>query len=344
MRLRSFPLLALAAVACGDGKEGEPSPPPPPAPVWLDELSGELPETMTELGLYQQPGTSRAHRDAVEYEPRFELWSNGTTKHRLLFLPSNTSVETSSDGAYEFPRGTLFAKTFSAPRFDGSGELLEARPLETRVLRLEDEGWQYAVYLWNEAGDDAVLADIAMPHRVTVEIDGERFEHVVPSKLDCRKCHESQASPIIGFRELGLTSALADGEVSQLEAFHERGLIDQLPEQPEVIDHADPVTTEVLGYLEGNCTHCHNGGDGASSAFDLRHDVALENLIGQETAGEALSGIRVVPGEPESSALYLALSRTEDVNDIQAMPPVGVQRRDSSAVELFRGWISSLPR
>lgn len=333
-------LLALALLAaCGsDTTERAPA----PEPSWLDAPSEQLPRAMSELGLYRQlPERTPTHEAVHPYRPAYELWSNGTTKDRFLFLPPGAAIDTSQRDGWVFPSGTLLLKTFSAPRVIDSG-LTQAQPIETRLLRLHEGDWQYAVYLWNEDGSDAELAEIDATHAVTVEIDGERFDHIVPAKLDCRKCHESRPSPVIGLDELRLTGPYAEGGSSQLALLHEAGLLSELPAEPAHIVHEDLTTERVLEYLEGNCTHCHNGTEGASSAFDLRHGVALENLVNRETEGEAIAGIRIVPGEPESSALYLALSRAEGMDDVQAMPPVGVQRADRAALELFERWIEEL--
>lgn len=297
---------------------------------------------MSELGLYPElPARGRVHERVAPYRPLYELWSNGTAKDRYLYLPPATVVDTSQRDVWVFPTGTLLFKTFSAPRVTDSG-LTDPQPIETRLLQLRDDGWQYAVYLWSEDASDAELADTKNSHPVPLEIDGERFDHVVPAKLDCRKCHESKPSPVLGVDELRLAGPYAEGGSSQLALWHDAGLLSDLPANPQRLVHEDLTTQRVLEYLEGNCAHCHNGGDGASAAFDLRHDEALENLINRQTEGESVAGIRVVPGDPDSSAAYLALSRAEGDDDIQAMPPVGVQRADTAAIELFRRWIQEI--
>jgi hypothetical protein len=332
----------LLTLACSAACSSAGSDSAPREPTWLDAPTAELPRAISELGLYKElPSRTRVHERTVPYRPLYELWSNGTAKDRYLFLPAGTAIDTSQHGAWSFPLGTLLFKTFSASLVTSAG-VTDAQPIETRVLQLAEEGWQYAVYSWSEDGRDAELADLSSTRAVTVEIDGDRFDHVVPAKLDCRKCHESDASPVLGFDELDLTVPYAADAPSQLATLHEAGLLSELAEDPERIVHDDPTTERVLAYLQGNCVHCHNGGDGASSAFDLRHDVALDNLIGRETQGESIAGIRVVPGEPQNSALYLAMSRVEGGNDVQAMPPVGVQRADESALDLFEHWIEEL--
>jgi hypothetical protein len=332
------PLLAALLVSSGCSSGGA-EPEPKPVPTWLDQPTAELPPSMSELGLYRSlPALDVAHPAAVAFRPRYELWSNGADKQRYLVLPPGGAVDTSQPQAWTFPLGSLLFKTFSAPRETGA----EPRAVETRVLWLQEQGWQYAVYLWDESGGDATLGDTSVTHPVSVVIDGERFEHVVPAKLDCRKCHESQAAAVIGFDELRLNAPYVDDQPTQLEALHAAGVLSTLPAAPDTIEHADAQARDVLGYLHGNCAHCHNGGDGASSAFDLRHPVAFENLIGRDTEGEALAGIRVVPGQPEQSVLWQALSRAQ-FDDIQPMPPVGVQRADLSALSLIHQWIETLP-
>jgi hypothetical protein len=330
-------LASLLIGGCTSAAPSDRTPPPEQRELtFLDDPSGPLPETLAELGLYPDPlDLERAHPRALAYEPGYPLWSNGSHKRRYLVLPPGTSAESGEPGAFGFPVGTLFLKTFSYPAPDGGAE----RPIETRVLSNGEDGWQYAVYLWDDAGGASTI-DLARSTKVEVELDGERFEHVVPSKLDCRKCHESGLGPVIGFREIQLG---ADREgTSELSRLAELGVFgDEASFEPERIEHEDPVALAVLGYLQGNCVHCHNGG-APPAAFDMRHDVAFENLIGKETQGELLSGTRVVPGDPESSVVYLTLGRRTEIEGILPMPPVGVQRTDTSAVDLFRGWIANL--
>lgn len=331
--------------ACG----GEPSGPSGSA-VFLDHLSGELPESIAELGLYADPSErGQVHPRAERYSPAQPLWSSGSEKDRYIVVPEGAAVDSSDGQAWSFPVGTLLLKTFSYPDAEQPSGL---RVIETRVLRREAEEFSYAVYLWSEDGSSATLVDLSRSHAVPVELEGERFDHVVPTRLDCRKCHESQVVPVLGFDELGLNapldpvsseSASSESTPTQLEALLQAGLLSQAPPSPaQAVTHDDPETARVLSYLEGNCTHCHNGGDRASAAFDLRHPVALANLIDQETQGKALSGVRVVSGQPDQSALWLALSRA-DIEGIQPMPPVGVDRVDQAALELFESWIARLP-
>ena len=297
---------------------------------------GELPSTLAALGIYPDPGDrDEVHPEAIPFLPAHRLWTNGATKQRLLSLPEGTSIDT-SEVPWRFPVGTVLAKTFSYPR-----EGRAPAPIETRILRRGSDGWDYAVYLWSEGGTDATLLDGIAPVPVSIRFGEERFEHLVPSKLQCRSCHESSDGVVLGFDELRLNAPRTGESETQLERLHRRGVLSHLPGDPEEIATEDELTRSVLGYFEGNCTHCHNGGDGPASAFDLRHRKALRNVVDVETTSELVGGWRVKSGDPERSGLFLALSRAE-VTTAQPMPPLGVERVDSAAVEMFRTWISGL--
>jgi hypothetical protein len=332
---------AAALLGCASSDEPEPSAPP----GFLDEPFSELPATIEELGLYPDPADrTGAHPKAMAYDTAHPLWSSGSLKQRYIVLPPGESIDPSSPDAWSFPDGTLFAKTFSYP---GAAEAGAERPIETRIIRWLDGEVEYAVYRWDDAGTSAALTAIDRPIRVAVSAFGESFEHVIPARLDCRKCHESQPVRVLGFDELGLAEppVRRDSEApvaaASLDGWVELGVLSAAPAEPRLIRHEDALTQSVLGYIEGNCTHCHNGGTEASASYDLRYTVALESLIDRDTEGEALSGLRIASGDPEQSALFLALRR-EDRDGIQPMPPVGVERRDEAAIELFGEWISSL--
>ena len=312
-----------------DGNDEDPK-------TFLDgDLKGELPELLSEFGLFADPRDRSAwHERAHLFVPEHPLWSNGSVKQRFVVVPPGKSIDSSAE-VWEFPAGTLFFKTFSFQADDGE------RPVETRVLRRTKEGYDFVTYLWNEAGSDAELLDGTRPVDVTVEYEGVSFEHQVPSKLQCRTCHETHDPMVLGFEEIQLTASLAGQTDSQLELLHAAGVISEVPSEPRRIVEDDPTSHAVLAYFQGNCVHCHDGGSGVNSAFDLRFEVAFENTIDVDTTSELLSGLRVSPGEPLESALYLALTRDLDLAP-QPMPPLGVQHRDDEAVVLFESWIESL--
>ena len=278
---------------------------------FLDTPQGDLPPTLSALGLYPDlpsatPDLGRVHPRAVLYTPQYPLWSNGADKARYLVLPLGEMVDMSGPEPV-FPEGTLLFKTFS----------YEGVPVETRVMRLLEGDWAFAVYGWD--AEDATLLDITRP----TPVDGR--EHIIPSRFDCVLCHGTDPDTVLGFDALQLADQLATLPVSGSPT-------------PRAIAETGE-TAAVLGYLVGNCTHCHNGLPGANSAFDLRPDAALANLIDQPTNASGVPpGLRIASGDADSSIVYQAILATDSFE----MPPAGVQVRDAEFGARLAAWINAL--
>jgi hypothetical protein len=329
--------IAAAAVACGCG-DGET--PQSSGGGLIEDPLAELPKSFMEVGLYKGPPGDRSVAAAARgYTPAWQLWSNGLAKDRYLVLPKGKTIDTGNRSAWQFPTGTLAFKTFFSGSADAAG-----RPIETRVMRRGESKWEYAVYLWNEDGSDAALADIDVSIDRPVIVDGKEIVHKVPALLDCRQCHESNATDLIGIDELQLNTALPGAGETQLAAMAAAGMFSgPLPADPDVIEDDDPLTLSVKGYMHGNCAYCHNAQIGPATAFDMRHAVFVENTINKPTEGSAsAAGTRIVPGSPEQSILFLAFSGETDDPEVKIMPSVGVQLRDADAIEMLRSWIKGL--
>lgn len=202
--------------------------------------------------------------------------------------------------------GTLFFKTFS----------YEGRRVETRVIRYEADGLTYGVYQWNAEQTDAILLDGNESIPVEVRLGEESFEHEIPSHIKCVACHEASPSLVLGYSEMQLSG--------------------ELPPQVRAKDR------EVTGYVLGNCAHCHNGSGRQGASFDMRPERFFRNTVNRAASSSAsAAGVRVLPGSPQDSVLFRGLSRQDPV--AKPMPPLGVQRRDDAALELFRDWIAELP-
>lgn len=328
-------LLALAlALGCQDapslmGELVEPEfiePSPPvlaPEGSLLREPLQPLPERLSQAGLYLQlPDRQLVPDAAVPYEPVWPLWSSGSDKQRFVVLPQGEVIDNRGE-PWGFPVGTLLFKTFA----------YDQTPVETRLMRktAADE-WDYEVYAWDDDGADATRLDIALPVPVPAAIGN----HTIPARLDCRSCHESSTSVVLGLSELQLAPVL--------EALDERGLLAAAPPAvPATIEHEDDTTRRVLGWLQADCVHCHNGSDGPSSSFDLRAEVALDNLVDAESdSSGSAGGIRVIPGDPEASLMFRAISGQGDDSEVKAMPPVGIDALDDDSIALVRRWIEGL--
>ena len=75
---------------------------------------------------------------------------------------------------------------------------------ETRFLwRASSAGWVYATYKWNPDQTVAALADSAGD---VVEVGAGQRPHAIPSTADCRACHESRRTEVLGFTALQLST------------------------------------------------------------------------------------------------------------------------------------------
>lgn len=328
--LKSCPVIAMAAILAA-----------PPA-----SLAGALPRHLTATGLYVEGSATEVAPDVLPFEPQYPLWSDGATKRRWIQLPRGTAIDATQPDAWQFPPGTRLWKEFA----------LGGRRVETRLIeRLADGSWRYATYVWNEEGSDAVLAPA----------EGAASLYAIPSEPDCRACHEGAAVPVLGFSALQLSpdvdplaphASPARAERTDLRSLVVRGALRNLPPallaNPPRIAAATPIERAALGYLHGNCGHCHGvpGDTGASVPVGVRlaqqvsdpasADKVRDSLI-RAASRFPLPGTQgaaqvVVPGKSHASVLY-ARMRSRDPR--MQMPPLGTAAADSAALALIERWI-----
>jgi mono/diheme cytochrome c family protein len=287
----------------------------------------------------------------LPFSPQYPLWSDGAIKRRWLYLPAGATIDASNPDAWVFPPGTRLWKEFA-----------HGRPVETRFIeRLRDGSWRYASYVWNADGSDAVLAPAEGIAALSIE-GTPRGRYSVPSEADCHACHEGAAVPVLGVGALQLSpdrdsfaphaEPTSSGHID-LSGLVARGLLRNLPaallEHPPRVAGTTPAARSALGYLHGNCGHCHNDvGPLASMDMSLAQEVAaaassariLGSTIGQSSRsrprGAQPVSQRIVPGKPDASVLAL---RMRSRNPLTQMPPVGTQFVDVEGLALIEHWI-----
>jgi hypothetical protein len=308
-----------------------------------------FPVHLRDTGLYVTSTLIDAHN--LEFSPQYPLWSDGARKRRWIYLPPGTAIDASRPDAWDFPRGTRLWKEFS---LDG--------PVETRFIeRLADGTWRYASYVWNKERTDATLAPVDGIASLTMP-DSPRDGYGIPSQSDCRACHEGATVPVLGFSALQLSADRdplaphADARIGvdsrQLIA---RGLIRDFPtallDAPPRIEASSPIERASLGYLHGNCGHCHN-----DNGTPVPVELTLAQRVGIGSAGAERvlrsmidAGARfrphdgstasrlITPGHPETSLL---IARMRSRNPQTQMPPLGTRVIDAEALVLLERWIA----
>lgn len=313
--------------------------------------SPPLPQRLSDTGLFE-PGSTTVRAGTIAFSPQYPLWSDGTSKRRWLQLPPGTSIDASKPDAWEFPVGTRLWKEFA---FD--------RAIETRyVERLADGSWRFAAYVWNEQGTDAELAPPRGAVLAVASAPGGQYK--VPGRVDCLTCHEGGAVPVLGFSALQLSpdrdplAPHADAkspQLADLRSLAARGVIRSLPQRllddPPRIAADSPTARAALGYLHGNCGHCHND-TGALASVDLSlqqlaaapgasAERTVKSLLGHSSRfrphdGKAVQ--RVVAGSDDASVLAV---RMKTDNPMARMPPLGVRVADSEGIALIERWIKA---
>jgi hypothetical protein len=309
------------------------------------------PPTLQDTGLYSDWASRTVAPGNLPFSPQYPLWSDGAVKLRWLHIPDGSFIDGSDPDVWQFPVGTRLWKEF---RF--------ARRTETRFIEHTSEGWQFAAYIWSEDETEAPLApELGVRQSVSIR-DGIR--HAIPSRLDCRVCHEAGPVRVLGVTALQLSpdrdpnaphaEPPPPGAVD-LAGLVARGLVRGLPPHlartPPRIAAATPTSRAALGYLNANCGGCHTGvGDLSSLSFALNYRLtheddeappALLTSVGRPShfklpeAPEAV--VRVNAGHPDTSVL---LKRMESRNPLVQMPPLGTRIVDEEAVGLIRRWIA----
>jgi hypothetical protein len=229
----------------------------------------------------------------LPFAPQYPLWTDGATKRRWIWLPPGTQIDGADPDAWVFPAGTKLWKEFA----------FGDRAVETRLAERQGDGtWRYVAYVWTADGTDAVIA----PRGASIEL-GNGHRHDDPAAGDCLHCHDTSAvsTPILGFSARQLGAAPIAARTSTEAA--------------------------ALGYLHGNCGHCHDAtGELAELAMNLRTD-AVATTVGTRQ--------RIVPGRPEDSLVYQRMSSREPARQ---MPPLGTRVVDDEAVALVGRWITEL--
>jgi cytochrome c553 len=314
------------------------------------------PGLLSETGLYAGSGTMEIDPRNRPFSPQYPLWTDGAAKKRWIRLPEGTAIDATNLSRWDFPIGTRFWKEFA---FDG-------RKVETRMLwRVSAERWVFASYAWNEAQTDATLApETGIPNVVEVA-PGKR--HTIPGLADCRACHDSARTEILGFNALNLSDdrdpnaphaePLTAGMLT-LKSLTQEHLI--APKRAEMISTPPRITASTpearaaIGYLSTNCGNCHNRESSlASLGLNLKYDVqqkanecspALVTTAGKRghwVVPEAQEESRLInPGKPEASAI---IRRVKSRRPLSQMPPLGSVVVDKQGVDVLTAWVNSNP-
>jgi hypothetical protein len=311
----------------------------------VPQAADEPPQALQDTGLYTDFAALQVDARHLAFSPQYPLWTDGATKRRWISLPPGTAIDASDPDAWSFPVGTRLWKEFS---FAG-------RRVETRYMERRPDGqWLYAAYAWSADGREAQRVS-ERGRRGAYPLGGGR-SHAIPGVSDCKVCHQGGRSEVLGFSAFQLSRQRDPGALHadpapgvDLDVLVEKGLLTGLPgTPPPSIVAASATERAALGYLHGNCGHCHNPqGPLRNVGLFLRQGAgtvppAIASTFNHPVKKPAPglspdATLRIEPRHPDRSAL---MQRMASRYPALQMPPLGTELVDRQAIDLIRRWIA----
>ncbi len=347
-----------------------PTPPPPsdasttldcPTDLQSDGVWGHLQCT----GLYSDFASKTVVPAARPYVPALQLWADGATKQRWLYLPPGQKIDTSNVDEWVFPAGTKVWKEFQ----------LEGRRVETRLyLKSADGKWHHTTYRWNADETDTTRNDVG----AAVPRDGGSAvpPYQIPSGTDCSNCHDGRKDRLLGLEPVNLGMPGAQGIT--LASLVAEGL---LTSPPPATTLAFPEDTSgkaaaALGWLHVSCGPCHNrSGDANAKNSNVRLLTLMSQLAGADAGADGgpvpvpsldaylttvdhttsvpipdaggATFYRIKKGDPGASIVSWLSGRRVGVtgtpNEKEQMPPIVTRVVDGVGHQKLDDWIVLLP-
>lgn len=311
------------------------------------------PLSLSDTGLYSDFASRTLAPRIIPFAPKYPFWADGAEKNRFLLLPAGSQINTSNMDFWSFPIGTKVWKEFRV-----GGKLVETRLL-WKQLDSGPSGWWMVSYVWAPDGSAAT----ATPGGVSNALG---TTHDVPSQQDCLKCHGNAGDVVIGVSAIQLSATVAatgvdagadaggaDGGVATgtLTLLGAMGLLTVAPASEFQVPGSGNVQA-ALGYLHGNCGHCHNDESALSLQSAMRLRLSTTNTAPEQTPTyKTAFGLKtrhvvppnvdtaIVPGFPDKSQLYVRADR----RDSWGMPPLGTKVVDPVGSVQIYDWILNLP-
>jgi hypothetical protein len=300
-------------------------------------------------GLFADRTCNKLAAGVSGYRPEFELWSDGASKERFVYLPPDTQIDTSNADRWDFPQGTRFYKTFSV-----DGQRVETRVLEKTAQAPSIDSWTFTTYGWQADQRNVVVADAAGAKNWL------GTGHDIPALAQCKSCHTMPGLDAInGFGAIQLNHSDPSG-ISLRTLLDDMRLINRAGSTPNVtLENAqilgDETTQAALGYLHANCGGCH-GGPTPRLGLKLWSTVLTEPVsdpgiistavcqcltkwTGRTNTSADAYTQRVAPGHAAISGI---IGRMSVRGMGEQMPPLGTSVVDHEGVEAVSAWIASL--
>lgn len=344
--------LSLLVASCS-GDEGE-----------ARQQQGDPPATSTgeldEFGIFADTRRQIPAEGVLPFDVIATLYADEAWKRRFVRIPEGKAITYANEGSWEWPDGSIIAKTFSFP-LDMRDPSLGERLVETRLLIKEEGKWTARTYVWNEEQTTTERVRVGGIVPLTyIDAAGttRSLDYRVPNENQCVLCHSTNnvlepLGPVTKMLARDYDYGDGRGPVDQIDHWASLGILKgDIPEKqarPSLVNPFGdaPLEDRARSYLDVNCSHCHRPG-GAASATNL---LLLANLTNPHdygvcrtpvATGPASGGLHydIVPGKPDESILVHRMSSTAP--EVK-MPQIANQTVDQAGLALIREWIEQMP-
>ncbi len=345
-------LVGLPVAACGDNGDA-------PTDAKGDSMSSDtmvdagnlMPATLEETGLCSDgPACRDISPGILAYEPQWQLYSDGATKKRWIQLPPGTQIDTTDMNYWKFPVGTKVWKEFT------SGDTR----VETRFIMKVDEddslnaSWYWASYIWDTANTSSTLFDASAGNP-----DANGTTHDVPSRSQCRRCHQNTPGRILGFQAMSLDYDAPEG-VTDLRDLVGMDLLSSPPAAAVAGSAFFPIASpngdgqidkDAYGFMHANCGGCHNPTSSvfATVVIDLRMDTTkldVHDMPAYTTTVNKNAMLSLVPGTlvvPNNTADSVVMKRLQSLVAGEKMPELGTETLNTDGIAAVSAWINQPP-
>lgn len=306
----------------------------------LKKWNGTIPKQLSKTCLYKSLQHDQINSEILAFTPKYPLYTDGMDKRRWIYLPSGTQINNSDLDNWNFPKGTVLWKEFST-----KGQKLETRILVKKSETTGRSAWDFATFKWKIDQTDAdYITEGARDVNGTV--------HDIPKLSRCFPCHTGTSDIVRGFDpiQLSFTDANANSNEVYLKSLIKSKTFSHKMNEYFKIPARDEVERKALGYMHGNCGHCHNEQHGAGRNVGLllkvkpshktRADLdSIKTTVNVHTSFYNNLDYRIIPNNSVDSAIYHRLNSNQRGT---MMAPIGRELIDTDGVEKIDNWINSL--
>ncbi|WP_420590625.1 SO2930 family diheme c-type cytochrome [Bacterioplanoides sp.] len=334
------PATSLALLACGSSDNSSPKPSTPSASAscqsqnktvnWQQALTADA-EKLSQYQLFANPcdPTQNPSNRGLAYDLSAPLFTDYASKYRFIFIPEGKTASYSATESFDFPVGSIIAKTFTMPADTSQRGVKNERLIETRLLIKKEAGWVARPYVWNaeqtEATWDTTGEQVAI-NNLKHGSDNLSFTYQVPNQNACTTCHQFNPNgdndavngvdptPVrfspIGPKARFLNSDFdyGQGPENQLQKWVAENMLSGLPQELSSIQKAatfsnnkplsdytaskELLTATAKSWLDINCGHCHRTeGQASNTAFRADYNIPWQGNEGYHGAcAVAVSG------------------------------------------------------